>query len=125
VYSWEATAKAVVGFIEAQEVDAAVLEELVAVRRQRAEQRVKALSALDLILAGCVRATAALPDLLSYVALALAGFSQHPTADQPGKHNKSNDNNNNKKKKGNNASSSSTALLHYSHDLAVPPSLRI
>jgi hypothetical protein len=105
VYGWESTAKAVINFIEAQEIQVASLEEVVAMRKRRAEQRVKVLASLDLILTGCARATAALPDLLSYVALALAGFASGNAGD-------------NKKGKRNLAATPAISS-HYSHDLAV------
>lgn len=73
VYAWENTAKTVVNFIQAQEVAADTLEELVTLRRQRAEERLRVLSTLDFILTGCVRVPSALPDLLAHVGL--AGFS--------------------------------------------------
>lgn len=115
MYGWESTAKAVISFIEAPDVEAAALHELVAVRRRRAEQRAKSLASLDRVLSGCAGATAALPDLLSHVALALAGGTR--STGSP-------------KKKGTRAAAAS-ALVHYSRDLAVrcshwppsPPSL--
>jgi hypothetical protein len=104
VYGWESTAKAVISFIEAPDVEAAALHELVAVRRRRAEQRAKSLASLDRVLSGCARATAALPDLLSHVALALAGGPRGTGSP---------------KKKGKRAAAAASALVHYSHDLAV------
>jgi hypothetical protein len=112
VYGWESTAKAVISFIEAPDVEAAALHELVAVRRRRAEQRAKSLASLDRVLSGCAGATAALPDLLSHVALALAGGAR--STGSP-------------KKKGTRAAAAASALVHYSRDLSVrcshcPPS---
>lgn len=90
VYNWESMAKAATKFIEAQELTADTLEELVKVRKQRAEERILVLAALDDILAGCMRNTSALPDLLTHIALALKG-----------------------------SPSKTSNVCHYAHDLSV------